>query len=170
MKRSTAKRCAAVLACSGLLAMVCVGAALGDTASDIDADATAPAMTTDQIDIAARYCDGSLNPDGHLLVNAHRDLGITCSGCHTAATDSEPGTRGFCMRSGCHGDWESIVEATADWKGTVTVYNASGTYNPHDNHRGDANCSDCHSMHGQQDLTCVTCHNMDVPEGWKGYR
>lgn len=163
------KRSVAAAICTGALAALCAGTALG---------ASAPAsLSPDQIDVAVRCCEDYLDPAGTLLANAHRNLGITCSTCHDPATAMAadgtpyaPGTRGFCMRSGCHDDWDGIVAATSGWTGTVTVYNRTGIYNPHDNHRGDADCGDCHKVHEQQDLTCVTCHNMEVPAGWKGYR
>ena len=75
------------------------------------------------------------------------------------------GTREFCLS--CH-DWDKIVDATS-LPGDVTVYNKQGLYNVHDNHNGLVNCSDCHTVDGTSSLVCVTCHYMELPEGWEGF-
>ena len=71
------------------------------------------------------------------------------------------------MNEGCH-NWDKIKDTTI-LDGDKTVYNPEGLYNVHDNHRGDVDCGQCHSMHGQPVLNCVTCHYMDLPEGWIGF-
>lgn len=77
------------------------------------------------------------------------------------------GTREFCLQ--CH-DWDAIVDSTV-LPGDVTVYNKQGLYNVHNNHNGDVNCSDCHSVEGEgtSTLGCVTCHYMELPKGWEGF-
>ncbi|WP_080803401.1 cytochrome c3 family protein [Arabiibacter massiliensis] len=134
------------------------------------------------------YVEGYESSDSSLLVTTHARTGSKCLDCHEAKLDeqltegmkwlsgdfetpldsSDIGSREFCLE--CHGDeWDSIVASTADMKGTKTVYNPEGLYNPHDNHRGDDNCSMCHSMHEQSTLYCVECHNIEVPDGWNGF-
>lgn len=120
------------------------------------------------------YAQSYLSGDDSLLITRHKDLGLTCIDCHTTvAADgttsvvADAGTREACL--GCHSDWDDIVASTAGMAGTVTVYNKAGLYNPHDNHRGDANCGDCHKMHEASRLLCVECHNMEVPQGWIGF-
>lgn len=83
-----------------------------------------------------------------------------------AASAAQVGTREFCLS--CH-DWDQIVDSTI-LAGDVTVYNKQGLYNVHDNHRGLVNCSDCHKTEGTSTLGCVNCHNLDLPEGWEGYK
>lgn len=120
------------------------------------------------------YVQSYLSGDESLLVTKHKDLGLTCVDCHTVtAADgttkvvADAGTREACLA--CHTDWDAIVASTADMAGTVTVYNKTGVYNPHDNHRGDVNCGECHKMHESSRLLCVECHNMEVPQGWIGF-
>lgn len=139
--------------------------------------------------VMGSYVEGYKSGDANLMVVDHAQQNYDCLDCHEPTIeeqvselvtyvkgdysipleDSGLGTREFCMRSGCHDDWEKIVEATSDWQGTKTVYNPEGVYNPHDNHRGDGNCGDCHKAHGRSTLYCVECHNMEVPEGWVGF-
>lgn len=109
----------------------------------------------------------------------HKNLGYTCEDCHDDADaqlvgsfDEAPdsselnvGTREMCLS--CH-DWDKIVDGTI-LVGEKTVYDPEGTYNVHDNHRGDVNCSECHSMHETSTLHCVECHYLELPEGWDGY-
>lgn len=120
--------------------------------------------------------------DPGTLITMHKNLGNTCESCHDEGVASlvgsftevvgpseEPNeaTREFCLRDGCH-KWENIVDSTI-LDGDKTIYNPEGTYNVHDNHRGDVDCGQCHSMHGQPTLNCVQCHYMDLPEGWDGF-
>ena len=119
--------------------------------------------------------------DPSTLITMHKKLGNTCESCHDDDVMKEVGnftelvgpsentiaTREFCLNDGCH-SWEKIVDTTV-LDGDKTVYNPEGTYNVHDNHRGDVDCGECHSMHGQPTLNCVECHYMDLPEGWDGF-
>lgn len=119
--------------------------------------------------------------DPATLITMHKKLGNTCESCHDDAVAKEVGsftelvgpaentmaTREFCLNDGCH-SWEKIVDSTV-LDGDKTVYNPEGLYNVHDNHRGDVDCGQCHSMHGQPTLNCVQCHYMDLPEGWDGF-
>lgn len=81
------------------------------------------------------------------------------------ASKATVGSREFCLQ--CH-DWDAIVEATY-LPGDVTVYNKQGQYNVHDNHNGLVDCKDCHTIDGTSNLVCVTCHYMELPEGWEGF-
>ncbi|MEC4272797.1 cytochrome c3 family protein [Adlercreutzia sp. R25] len=119
--------------------------------------------------------------DPATLITMHKKLGNTCESCHDEEIASMVGTfdelvgpsedtlatREFCLNDGCH-SWEKIVDSTI-LDGDKTVYNPEGLYNVHDNHRGDVDCGQCHSMHGQPTLNCVQCHYMDLPEGWDGF-
>lgn len=119
--------------------------------------------------------------DPGTLISMHKKLGYTCATCHDEETQSlvgsfdglvgpseeTLGTREFCLNDGCH-DWAKIKDAVV-LDGDKTIYNPEGMYNVHDNHRGDVDCGQCHSMHGQPTLNCVQCHYMDLPEGWDGF-
>lgn len=113
------------------------------------------------------------------LLAYHQQLGIdleaTATDAQAALTDGSTladksaatlGTREFCLS--CH-DWDSIVDST-ELSGDVTVYNKQGVYNVHDNHNGLVDCSDCHKVDGTAStLGCVSCHYMELPEGWVGF-
>ena len=36
---------------------------------------------------------------------------------------------------------------------------ADKAFNPHSNHHGEANCSDCHKSHRASVMQCTQCHN-----------
>lgn len=141
------------------------------------------------------YVDSYYSNDPGELSAVHEKAGVTCLDCHEARFSQQAtegmkwisgsyktnpdgllanmdkktvGTREMCLR--CHGSqWDTIVDSTSSWAGTQTVYNPSGTYNPHNNHRGDENCGDCHKAHQSSNLYCVECHNLTVPNGWNGF-
>lgn len=133
------------------------------------------------------YVKGYSSSNNDLLIATHKKANLKCLDCHEPTLSeqvaeagkwitadfetplhSSVGTREFCLN--CHGDdWDETVATTAEWPGTKTVYNKTGSYNPHDNHRGDEECTSCHSMHGTSTLYCVSCHNLKVPAGWNGF-
>lgn len=120
--------------------------------------------------------------DPNCLITSHKALGLSCMDCHDDETIAASGdftelvspsedtiaTREFCLNEGCH-SWDAIVDSVI-LDGDQTVYDPEGKYNVHDNHRGDVDCGQCHSMHGQPTLNCVYCHYMDLPEGWDGFQ
>lgn len=59
----------------------------------------------------------------------------------------------------CH-DRDEINEATKDYGGTVG-------FNPHKSHNAAGDCVSCHSVDTTPTLTCNSCHNEDLPEGWQ---
>ena len=133
------------------------------------------------------YVDGYYGQQatGHAgLAVAHQQEGVTCLQCHEATIEAQinEGTawisgnyevdadgslapqlitadKKMCATAGCH-DWDEVVAATEDWGGRTGA-------NPHKSHQGEAiDCSDCHSVHGQSNMYCNTCHNWEVPQGW----
>ena len=68
----------------------------------------------------------------------------------------------FCLRAECHEgitNRDELGEATADTE-----------RNPHDNHLGKIDCSQCHRVHEQSIMLCTQCHgDAEVPEGWLTY-
>lgn len=140
-------------------------------------------------DVMGDYVEGYESVDSNLLITTHARANQDCLGCHEPTINQQVGefftyvsgdysvpleksgigTREFCMTAGCHDNWDAIVEATSNWPGTETVYNPKGIYNPHENHRGDSDCGDCHQIHRPSELHCAECHNIEVPDGWLGY-
>ena len=153
-----------------VLACVAVGLTLGAASSALAVESTFDNATMDEV---VTYAQSYLDADDDSLMGIHKAAGLTCVSCHATDEDADPGAanpsgkRATCLV--CHSDWEAIEDATSGWVGKVTVYNPTGIYNPHSNHRGDADCGDCHAMHSEQVLTCAQCHDITVPDGWLGY-
>jgi hypothetical protein len=122
------------------------------------------------------YVEGYLSEAPNLLASAHGRGGTTCLECHEATFSEQAnelvkwttgdfkdplskrrlGTVEFCER--CHA-YESIAALTENYQG-------SGR-NPHDSHLGKIECSTCHSVHGESELYCRTCHsNVEEPKKW----
>ena len=134
------------------------------------------AIVNKDMDVVAAYSQSYFTAPDDSVMGVHRTLGLTCVSCHPAsdgtapdAIESTSGSQQTCMASGCHDNAGALIEATSDCMGTPTVYNPSGVYNPHSNHRSPADCGECHSMHGTQTLTCAQCHKVDMPEDWGGF-
>ena len=64
----------------------------------------------------------------------------------------------LCLNESCHNlTREDLVEKTADM----------GTYNPHDPHHMELDCTTCHKAHRASVMYCTQCHaQAEVPEGW----
>lgn len=134
--------------------------------------------------------------DAHAMLAAtHRaDENITCMGCHVPTLGEQVSEAGkwitgnytvkdnatfgvvleerdlgqltearaipkdeFCLNAACH-DLEraDLKQKTAD-----------RAINPHDDHHGKQDCSDCHKAHRASVLQCAKCHNDAVlPAGW----
>lgn len=137
-----------------------------------------------------------------MLVVTHKEAGVECLSCHVPSITQQIGEvtetitgdyyyplseasitalqensgqdssdeAAFCLKSGCHVDAsgteistrEDLMKATAD-----------KTFNPHSNHHGEANCSDCHKSHRASVMQCTQCHNdaaASMPESWVDYK
>ena len=165
------------IACAGVAtALVALACTAGmDTASAASKSATSDKANAVAASAAVDVENGSAN-----TVAFHKEMGIDfakiaadaqadLTETSTAAEKSAAvvGTREFCLS--CH-DWDQIVDSTV-LPGDVTVYNKQGMYNVHDNHNGEVNCSDCHSVVEETPsrLVCVRCHYMEIPAGWNGF-
>lgn len=73
---------------------------------------------------------------------------LPCTTCHADAMSSAP-AKETCFQ--CHGSYAKLAERTAKM-----------TPNPHMNHRGEQNCSNCHSLHGKSRFECNDCHNFTI--------
>ena len=63
-----------------------------------------------------------------------------------------------CLACHEHGDYEEIIEMTADLEEELGA-------NPHASHYGEMECRLCHKMHGESDDYCAQCHayGFEVP-------
>ncbi|MEG1746116.1 MAG: cytochrome c3 family protein [Raoultibacter sp.] len=59
----------------------------------------------------------------------------------------------------CH-NRETINKANENYGGTEG-------FNPHKSHNAAGDCTTCHSVDGTSTLTCNSCHNENLPEGWQ---
>lgn len=128
------------------------------------------------------YVEGYYN-DSSLMAATHKNADVTCLECHKATIDEQvsegvnwatgnfktdeqgniatvgiTADKAFCASSGCH-DMDKVIASTQDWGGVQGV-------NPHSNHQGSLDCSNCHSAHGTSNMYCNTCHDWEVPQGW----
>ena len=73
---------------------------------------------------------------------------LPCSTCPPDGQFAAP-AKTPCL--GCHESYEKIAERTAKM-----------TPNPHASHRGEPNCSNCHSMHAKPRFECNDCHTFNI--------
>ncbi len=79
----------------------------------------------------------------------HAEIGLTCKDCH--GTDEPTKRPAVSVCTGCHGEYESVAELTADLP-----------VNPHDSHQGPVRCYTCHKSHETPVLYCNECHSYDM--------
>lgn len=168
---NTPRRVVASLAAIALLAGSGIGVGLV-SAGTLESNS----IVNKDMDLVGAYSQSYFTADDASVMGVHRELGLTCTSCHPASDGTKPnaiesvsGSRATCMAAGCHDNEALLIEATNDCMGTPTVYNPSGIYNPHANHRSPADCGECHTMHTTQTLTCAQCHKVEMPEGWGGF-
>lgn len=73
---------------------------------------------------------------------------VPCATCHADGKFTAP-TKETCLK--CHGSYAKVAERTAKM-----------TPNPHASHRGEPQCTNCHSMHAQPRFECNDCHNFKI--------
>jgi hypothetical protein len=78
--------------------------------------------------------------------DSHAGMVVSCAACHLDKTPPVAPETKACLA--CHGSYETVAGRTKALKP-----------NPHDSHKGEVPCSDCHSSHGNQKLMCNACHN-----------
>lgn len=76
---------------------------------------------------------------------------LPCSTCHKNEMTAPP--KETCLS--CHGSYDKIAERTAKL-----------TPNPHFSHRGEEDCTNCHSLHGKSRLECNDCHSFNLNFKW----
>ncbi|MDO5530991.1 cytochrome c3 family protein [Sutterella sp.] len=79
----------------------------------------------------------------------HVSKGLNCATCHkTAPVEGAKVKKATCQS--CH-SYESLAQKTAKVEP-----------NPHYNHLGDVNCTDCHKGHQKSELMCNQCHQFQL--------
>ena len=73
---------------------------------------------------------------------------LDCAVCHANGTFKTP-AKETCLT--CHQSYEAVAKRTEKMNP-----------NPHFSHRGQPNCSNCHSMHAKPRFECNDCHTFDV--------
>lgn len=82
----------------------------------------------------------------------HARHGIQCGDCHGTDPSAQPPTMAKCLQ--CHGSYKDMAVLTKNLHP-----------NPHDSHRGEVKCRQCHKEHQNSELSCNQCHvfEMKVP-------
>jgi len=82
-----------------------------------------------------------------LLVEKHKEAGLTCDACHKESPPKAAVTASVCL--GCHGDYAKLAERTQEAK----------PKNPHESHEGEIECEECHHVHKTSVDYCAKCHD-----------
>jgi len=87
---------------------------------------------------------------GHgFLIDKHVAAKVTCAQCHTQTTATPP-TTATCLS--CHGgSYDKLAAMTA-----------KDEPNPHQSHRGEVDCAECHHVHTASVTLCNQCHTFDL--------
>lgn len=87
-------------------------------------------------------------------IAADLHAGMACTNCHKSKTPSASDITDVTCLS-CHESREKLAAKTAKW----------GNRNPHDNHRGEVPCTECHHNHKPSELMCNQCHSFNDMNG-----
>jgi hypothetical protein len=91
----------------------------------------------------------ALHAADQLLIDLHRDAGISCAGCHEEQRPKVAPSSAKCVS--CHGDQQSLAKKTEQ-----------AFPNPHASPHappGDVQvCTECHHVHRVSEVSCSTCH------------
>lgn len=87
---------------------------------------------------------------GHgFLIDKHVAAHVTCAQCHAAGV-AVPPTMAACLT--CHGGtYQKLAARTA-----------TDMPNPHESHRGEVACAECHHVHKASVTLCNQCHTFDM--------
>lgn len=80
------------------------------------------------------------------MKDGHGKLGLSCNDCHGGKSPQQAPEMQACLK--CHKSYETLAARTKGLKP-----------NPHDSHKGEVACSECHSTHGTSKLSCNECHS-----------
>ena len=80
------------------------------------------------------------------IKDQHGKMGLVCTVCHGDKTLPSAPEMAACLA--CHKSYEEVAAKTKSLKP-----------NPHDSHKGEVACTDCHSTHGTSRLMCNDCHS-----------
>lgn len=80
------------------------------------------------------------------IKDTHGKLGLTCRDCHGDKSPQQVPEMTACLK--CHKSYEAVAARTKNLKP-----------NPHESHKGEIACADCHSTHGTSKLSCNDCHS-----------
>lgn len=87
---------------------------------------------------------------GHgFLIDKHVAAHVGCAQCHIKGI-AVPSTTAACLS--CHGGtYQKLAAMTA-----------SDAPNPHESHRGENACAECHHVHKASVTLCNQCHTFDM--------
>lgn len=88
--------------------------------------------------------------DQKYLADRHIAAGMQCATCHKDGAPKAGAVVSKDTCKSCHNPAD-LAKATANLNP-----------NPHYNHLGDVNCTDCHKGHQQPQLMCNDCHKFSL--------
>jgi hypothetical protein len=92
------------------------------------------------------YAGAGIAQQKYEVMDAHGKMGLSCSVCHGDKNPPQAPETSACLT--CHKSYAEVAARTKALKP-----------NPHDSHKGEVACSDCHSTHGTSRLSCNDCHS-----------
>jgi fumarate reductase flavoprotein subunit len=87
------------------------------------------------------------------LRGKHRDMALTCVGCHETDSPTKTASSSTCRT--CHAQVDVRTRSLSSGGKTYA-------FNPHASHQGDLRCTLCHKVHKPSVLICKDCHAFDV--------
>jgi len=92
---------------------------------------------------------GAIAQQKYEIKDGHAKLGLICKDCHGDKSPQQIPEIAACLK--CHKSYEAVGARTKNLKP-----------NPHESHRGETACTECHSTHGTSRLSCNECHSFTI--------
>ncbi len=92
------------------------------------------------------FAGTSIAQQKYEVKDIHGKMGLSCATCHGDKNPPQAPETATCLT--CHKSYAEVSAKTNAIKP-----------NPHDSHKGEVACSDCHSTHGTSRLMCNDCHS-----------
>jgi hypothetical protein len=86
---------------------------------------------------------------GMRLDRKHEEKGIDCTACHASISIDKSVSAVACV--GCHGSYEIIFRKSRIHEAMISPHFPGGN-----------GCGQCHKVHGNSELICGRCHDMEM--------
>ena len=94
------------------------------------------------------FSDTAFSQEAKTLKPFHKEAGLECKDCHNEIPAVNAVSGDVCLNCHGEGDRKKVLEMTSHM-----------IDNPHEDHEGGLDCTECHYEHQVSKDHCVSCHS-----------